>query len=317
MNKIDVLYTVDKNYAKYMLISLYSLIESNQDLDINIHIVYDNLEDEDFKRINYIKNMFSNCSIYYYDYSKFASDIAKLNIPTWRNSRISNARVFFSRILPFCDNLLYLDSDTMVINSVKGLENYNETVNMVKDSMPTTHWKNLGINLQNYFNSGVIWINGKKWIKNDYDLKILDVLKRGVRLEFSDQDLLNIALNDSIGILPPNYDFFPIDDYLNSYLLDRYNRFNNIIRYNKEEMKEAKKNPIILHATPFFGYRTWDNDSIHPFNKYYEEYCSKVFGHVVREDNCDINSINYKLCLCKSLVLPYDTRQKIKKILKK
>lgn len=317
MEKLDVLYTVDENYVKYMLISLYSLIENNQDLDINIHIVYDGLEDNDIKRINYVKDMFSNCSIYYYDYSKFAANIDKLNIPSWRNSRIPNARVFFSRILPFCSNLLYLDSDTMVIDSLKGLENYNGTVSMVEDSMPTTHWKSLGCDLDKYFNSGVIWINGQKWIQNDCDLKILDILNSNIKLTFPDQDLLNIALKDEIESLPPSYDFFPLDHYLNIYLLNRYYRLNNIVRYSNEEMLEAKKNPIILHSTPFFGYRTWDNNSIHPFNKYYDEYCSKVFGSIIKEDSDSIGQLHFRLSLYKNLILSYDVKQKIKSIIRK
>ena len=318
MEKLDVLYTVDNNYAKYMLISLYSLLESNKDIDINIHIIHDGFSFDNFKRIDYIVSQFSNGSVFYYDYGKIASDIEALNIPSWRNSRIPNARAFFSYILPFCDNLLYLDSDTMVIDSLKGLDNYTGTIHMVSDSMPKDHWKNLDSSLEKYCNSGVLWINGKKWIENDCDKKIADILRSDIKLVYPDQDLINVALKDDIEILPPKYDFFPIDDYFSIPFLYMYYKLNNIERCSKEEMKEAKKNPIILHSTPFYGYRTWDKNNIHPFNKYYDEYCHKVFEKIEKDENLDvINALHFMINIHMKLILPDGVKQKIKSILKK
>ena len=51
-------------------------------------------------------------------------------IPSWRGTQIANARLFFPRIIkeqnPDIDNLLYIDSDTLIKNDLSGLDSYND-----------------------------------------------------------------------------------------------------------------------------------------------------------------------------------------------
>lgn len=318
MKKIDVLYTVDKNYFKHMLVSLYSLLESNQDLDVIVHIIYDGLSLEDFRKIDDVINRFERSSVYCYDYSKIAKEINEFNIPNWRNSRIPNARIFFSYILPLSRKLLYLDSDTMVVDSLKGLDKYDGTICMAKDFMPKTHMKHLDSSLKNYYNSGVLWINEGKWFDNNCDEKIATALVQDIDLIYPDQDLINVALKDDIETLPPEYDLFPLEAYLSIPALFHYYRLNHIDRYSKEEMKHAKKNPIILHSTPFFGYRTWDLNDIHPFNAYYDEYCLKLFEQIIKEENEEIkNSLSFKLYQHLYMIVPNNIKSTVKKLIKK
>ena len=45
MKEYNILYTTDNNYFIHMLTSIYSLIENNKDIFLNINIIEDNLEE--------------------------------------------------------------------------------------------------------------------------------------------------------------------------------------------------------------------------------------------------------------------------------
>ena len=57
MKDLNVLYTIDKNYYKHMIISMYSLAENNKNIDIKFHIIANGLD----KNIHsLIENIFSD-----------------------------------------------------------------------------------------------------------------------------------------------------------------------------------------------------------------------------------------------------------------
>lgn len=279
--------------------------------------MYDNFDIFDFKLIEKIISEFENANVYFYDFKKIESIIDEHNIPLWRGTKIANARVFFNEYIKNIDNLLYLDSDTIIVDNLKSLEKYPNTINMVADSMPTTHWKNLDIKLEKYCNSGVLWINVDKWNINNCDKKIIDLLESDINYTYPDQDILNMALKDDINLLPPEYNLFSTDAYFNPYLLYKFYKRNNIERYSISEMKKAKNSPIILHATPFYFWRAWDDNEIHPYNEIYDNYLNKIFGEIKKEDGvlCP-NPLHFKMKLYSDLILPEKPKQIIKKILK-
>lgn len=318
MKHINVMYTVDKNYFNYMLVSIYSFLENNKDIKTTFHIICDGLELDDYNRIERIINSFNNANIYFYDFKPIKDLIIKYDIPKWNNSYVSDARLFFSTCIKDIDNLLYLDSDTISVDSISGLSKYTGTIHMVKDSMPTNHWKNLDCELSSYYNSGVLWINIDKWNNNNCYEKIIKSLENKVNYTFPDQDLLNISLKDDIEELPPNYDLFSTDAYFHLPVLYKYYSKCGISRYSIKEMKNAKTNPIILHSTPFYSWRGWEKDSIHPYKKYYEEYFEKMGLDLIdNKDNIAPNEYLYRIRLYMRLMCLDDLKSKVKEYIKK
>ena len=317
MEHINVMYTVDKNYVNYMLVSIYSFLENNKNIKTTFHIINDGLEKEDYEHIDKIINTFDNADIYFYDFKNILDLILKYNIPKWNNSYISNARLFFSTCINDIDNLLYLDSDTISVNSVSDLSKYNGTIHMVKDSMPKTHWKSLEPELSSYYNSGVMWINVDKWNNNNCYEKIINILEKRILYTFPDQDVLNLSLRDDILELPPNYDLFSTDAYFHlPFLYSFYNKYD-ITRYSIKEMKDAKDNPIILHSTSLYDWKGWNKKTIHPYKKYYEDYFNRMGLDLVDNEEELPNEYLFRILLYAKLICPESFKSKVKEIVKR
>ena len=317
MKKLNVLYALDKAYLKYMLVSLYSLAINNKDLDIKIHIICDGFDTASYELVESSIKPFNNIDVFFYDFNNIKNIINEYNISTWRGKDIPNARLFFNEVINNVDNILYLDSDTIVVNSLNGLTQYNGTINMVEDAMPKYYWKELDPNLNKYYNSGVMYINTHEWEDNKCTSKIVDVIKNAKELTYPDQDIINIALKNDISVLPPEYNLFSADAYYGPFILSRHYGQYEIERYDYNTMKKAKKDPIILHSTPFYYWHGWEENAIHPYNKYYVEYF-KTLGLDLDDDNgIRRNPTLYRLYLNTKLLFPKEIKDKVKKIIKK
>lgn len=318
MNKINVLYTTDHNYIKYMLVSLYSLLENNKELEITIHIICENFKLTDYKIIEKIIDEFKNANVYFYDFEKMSNYLKEHNFPSWRGSQIANARLFFTHYLKNINNLLYLDSDTVVVNSLSKLKHYNGAINMVQDSMPKNHWQNLSIPLEKYCNSGVFWINMNKWKEQRCEQKLHNTIKEAPPITYPDQDIINISLKDDITLLPPEYNLFPTDVYYPPAILSRFYKQSNIEKYSIKKMTSAKKNPIILHSTPFYHYRPLEENNIHPYSEIYNKYLYKLFGEINKEQSKSYpNQSLLKIRLYLELICPKQVKKTCKLLIKK
>lgn len=316
MEKINVLYTADKKYIKYTTVSILSLLDSNPDMDITIHLIYDNISSEDCILIESIVNKHRNANIYFYDFKLLEDLIKSYNIPKWNETLIPNARLFFDKVIKNVDNILYLDSDTIVHGSLKDLKKYDGTVNMVEDTMSKKHWQNLDSNLTKYCNSGVIWINVDKWEENDCSYKIIKTIENNLQLKFPDQDIINVALKDDISLLPPNYNIFSTEVYFPIPLLKKYYKVNDIERYSFKEINEAVNDPIIYHSTSFYYWKAWEDKCIHPYHQLYANYFKKLNFDMKKTNNIVPNELLFNLRILGSFYLPKNIKEKVKKIIK-
>ena len=316
MKKINVLYTLDHLYVKYMLVSLYSLLDHNQNLDIDVHIICDSFDDNDYKMIESVVSNFKNANVYYYSFDNIEKMIDSYGILPWKDKKIPNARLFFNECIKDVDKLLYLDSDTIVVGSLENIDQYNNgPINMVLDIMPKDYWQNIGNGLNRYCNSGVIYFDVNEWNKQKCEDKILSTLEKDIVYTYPDQDILNIALQDEMGILPPNYNLFAIDYYFNMYMLNRFYNSSGYERYDFDAIKDAKTNPIVLHSIPFYRWKGWEKNSIHPYTKYYMEYLDKLRLDLDEDHSgLHINPSIYKFYLYSKLMCPKNIKEGIKGI---
>lgn len=129
-----------------------------------------------------------------------------------------------------CDQIIYIDSDTLVVGSLDALlESTQETIiSAVKDCDCDIHVDRLNLPLKKYFNSGVIVINIPKWLEFNVTQKALMLLSEKTFL-YPDQEVLNIILNDKF-----------------SYLENRYNYQIQLGNYI-ERQKEKDKDAVIIH----------------------------------------------------------------------
>ncbi len=275
MNKLDVLYTSNKKYLDTMLVSMYSLLE-NSDIDyIRFHLITSCLEKDDYNKIEVLKKLYKNVDIKYYDLDSY--DIERYNIPTFRNSQLPNARLFFQDILgdslSDIDKLLYLDADTIVVSPLQDIFGYNGPVCACKDTMKKKYISSLGI--KTYYNSGVLLFDVNSWVDNCCQERLIDFINNPkINLKYPDQNILNYALADEFRELPLSYNA-PSSVFIYGNFF-RKSYFDPKIRnITKSDIKEARENAKILHCYGIPNVRPW-NTSFHPYYEEYMKYMSVI-----------------------------------------
>lgn len=281
MNEYHILYTIDNNYFRHFMVSLVSLLEHNMKHRIFIHVVADELTEENKKLLERTRLMYPNMVYELYDSKKILDYMKQFNIKTYRGSVIPVYRLFFSLILKDIDRLLYIDSDTIIVNDLD-LDNilFDKTIMACIDHMPKSYIETLDTGIQTYFNSGVLLINNKEFMNNNMFDEIIDTIRDNDKeLKFFDQDILNITFNGRIGILPLHYNILSLDYYFKNVHQAFRKEFGYQEFYSDEEIGYALDNPVILHATDIYGVRPWDDNCIHPFNDEYSKYYKMVYGN--------------------------------------
>lgn len=276
MNKLDILYTTNDKYLDICLASILSLIRNGGISKLRLHIITSDFTKENYQKLDKVLIHY-NCEYYIYDINKF--DINKYNIPNWRGTQIANARLFFQDIiknnLSNMENLLYLDSDLIVVNRLNDLEEYkNNAICAVKDSCSKAYLEKMG-GLSKYFNSGVLFFNVNEWLNNNYQDELIHFLENNkLQLTYPDQDILNCALDGKIVELPINYNLSA-----NAYLFNSIGQklyYNERLNYSHKDVCLAKQNPKILHSTGILGIKPWMKNKVNPFNDLFMEYILEV-----------------------------------------
>lgn len=323
MKELNVLYTVNRKFVDTLLVSIVSLLKNANITKINFHIVTSGFLDEDYRKINNI--LPDNINIEYYPLEDY--NIKSYGIPDWRGSQIANARLFFQDILAknmdMIDNLLYLDSDTIVVGDLNSLEKYNkEIVGAIKDHSRYGYIRKLG--LDKYYNSGVLYINTNQWLENDCQNKLIDTLENNdIKMVYPDQDLVNLSLGDMITVMPQEYNMGPV-----SYLYKEESIFEKIFFNNKvrqvdiTEINNAKRNPKILHSYGFINIKPWSNNSVNPYNEEFLKYILSIDSSYKLEEiegfkRIFANNVNLvRLSFLLKSIIPVSLELKAEKVLK-
>ena len=323
MDKLNVLYTTDSKFFPNMLTSIYSLLENNKDIYINIHIIESNITKEQRLLLDSLIEIYNNCNLNIYNIKDLQYYIDLFNIPKWRNTDIANARLFASKFINE-DKVLYLDSDTLIVNSLKDILNVNTNapISAVKEIYVPDHLKNY---LTTYYNSGVLYLNYETWNKEDYLQKLYNTLNNiKTELIFPDQDLLNLTVNENINTLDMSYNILTYIYLYNKYSFSRNKFFTNNENYYKEDkIYDSLNNPRILHMLEYFYTKPWNKNNIHPFNDIYKEYRTIWDKEFKQEENnnilAQIRLLSYINMLMKCILseeMNNNIKTKIKTILK-
>ena len=316
---MDFLYTANSKYLDLMLASIYSLIINSGIDNIRLHLILADFSKEDYKKIEQLLYKFSNVEFYFYDINDY--NISKFNIPNWRESQIANARLFFQEFLlinhPSIENLLYLDSDTIVVSNISDLSEYKDnTISASKDICLKTYVRELEV--EKYYNSGVLLFNVPSWVNSNCEDKIIHFIEKNNKpLQYPDQDILNCALEGEIADLPFKYNLDSSGYLFDMFTLGLY--YNNFIRqYSKDEFIDAKNDARILHSVGFRGIKPWTNNNVNAFNSEYMKYLMLVNPEFQREDLNGIQRVfaMYQILLKYRIVLSSYVPEKNKKIIR-
>lgn len=320
MNNYHILYTADHQYFSHMLTSIYSLMENNNKRKITVHIIEDQFTEEDNRNLDILNDLYSNLTIKRYSIHKLDKLMDPYHLPKWRGSDVTNARLFAHEIIEDTDKLLYLDSDTIIVDSLDELFSKKTTssVSAVKEIEIPNHIKE---KVSTYYNSGVILFDYDLWEQEDCFSELYTILRNAdIELIYPDQDLLNLALSERITPLSPTYNIYPAIEKMKKHPLVARKFYHDHSFYTYKEIKEALAHPHILHNLEYLHSRAWKENIIHPFNEEYELYRSIWDPSFEREPNDDFlanTSITpYLNMMCKSF-FPEKVHQKIKQRINK
>jgi len=153
-------------------------------------------------------------------------------------------RLFLPDLLPAADRVLYLDADTVAVDSLAPLWEVDLSrhwIGAVTNVFQENHMhrpRALGLSgPEVYFNSGVLLMNLDEMRRDGCTARMLDYARSDPEIEWPDQDTLNVVLGERRLALHP-----------------RWNVMNSMVRFpwaadvfGEEVLAEALRNPAIRH----------------------------------------------------------------------
>lgn len=236
---MNILFSINSKFVELTKTCIRSILRF--DTDIDFYILHHDLTELNKKDL---KSTFSNVNFHFMDVDEShfkdfpISDRYPLEI---------YYRLFASEILP-CDleRILYLDVDTITIQSLKKLYNTDFEGNLyiacthISETMTLLNAKRLGIDSNTpYINTGVLLMNLNKLRKLKDHHQILQFIEENKKkLVLFDQDVLTALYGNQTKIV----------DYRKYNLSERMMNFYNLRNPLKRmDLEWVKKNTVIIH----------------------------------------------------------------------
>ncbi len=274
---MNILVTVNNQYIKQLNILLYSIQKSNKNEKFDVYVLNRNLLKKEIKEINKGLDSENFCV---HDVKINEEKISDLPVHEARYPLEIYFRIFAVKYLPDnLDRILYLDADTLVINSLNELYNMDFEKNYF---IGTTHVRKilhkfneirLGIDKDEpYINTGVLLMNLKELRKIKIEEKIKDFLKKNEKkLILPDQDIISTIYGNKIKI---------VDD-LKYNLGDRNLNYYNLNNpKSKIGIKWIRKNTVIIHY--FSRNKPWHKGYVGKLGCFY----NKLLEEIEKKDKC-------------------------------
>jgi len=274
---LDIVYASDNSYAMLVGVSMESLFCSNASTsEINVYVLSCGISKDNVMRLSDIANRHKR-NVTIIDITE--SDILnnkELHINPQRWSIAAFARLITPQLLPSLSKILYLDCDTIILKSLEELWNIDLGKFMcaaVAEPFSTIHKQNVGLNkMEEYYNSGVMLINLDLWRqKNSIEEFKKAIIRHAGNVPYVDQGVLNEVFRNNIMLLAAKYNVYTEYFDFSYEEVSKYRAGHNI--YSKEEINEAKRNPVIVHfVSSFLTPRPWVENSTHYYAREWERY---------------------------------------------
>jgi len=267
MAKLDVLYQFDNNYASIAGVSLTTLFRNNTDIDeMTVYMAAKDVEPEHLAKLDQLAKQYGR-KLVYLKVDHIYQQLKDMGVASWNGSLAIWLKMFVIDSVPeSVDQLLYIDSDTLVNQGLKELAEMDlgeYPVGAVIDSSSRTSKERLHLD-NPYYNSGVMYINTRLWRRNQIQTAMLEHLKKNAaNYPVPDQDLLNDFFRGRILTLSPRYNFQGMHYFYKDKAYFPAMAWDKGEYYSPEEIAECRKNPCIIHFFRFCGEYPWVPDSIH------------------------------------------------------
>ncbi|OCG10413.1 glycosyl transferase family 8 [Gilliamella sp. App6-5] len=210
-DSINIAFCSDRNYLKYVAMAIQSIYFNNLNNSLKFHVfLYDVLQED----IDKLKQMCLDISIYSIPkefLDKYDNEHAIKHLNRSMYIRLLVPRLLKEKV----DKLIYLDADILCFKDISAINNINidnvicaASVDSLNKENVHSNVKRLNLSTTNYFNSGFLYINIKRWNDFHTEEKVNDIiLEHREQLLYPDQDALNIVLQNNVLIIEPNWNF--------------------------------------------------------------------------------------------------------------
>lgn len=219
---IPIFYAIDDGYAKFVSVSIKSLIDNaSKDYSYDINVIYENLSKENASRLKSLET--DDVKIILTQMNQNLSMITdKLGnrLREYTFTLTIFFRIFIPCMFPKYDRCIYIDADTVISGDISKL--YNEEIGenylgciidkstIDNETLATYFEEVVGIPRDKYINSGVLLMNCKKLRERKIDEKFLRLYtKYGFDVIAPDQDYINAMCYGNIKYLSDIYDAMP------------------------------------------------------------------------------------------------------------
>lgn len=302
MTSINVLYQSDDNYAKYMGVSILSMLENNKDAEsINVVVIDDNISKDNVDKISKIISDYGR-NAFWITSSEIREKTIVSQWPKYssfrKNTNCYLKYFIFNGLLKLdIDRIMYIDSDSVVTGSLESLftmDMDDKTLGMTRCCLVTESYREaIGFGDDPYYNAGMNLFDIRKWVERDYPKKIIEYANSNRMYSTVDQDILNHVMKGDVIDLGCKYNYQCIHEAFPEPYYSKY--YRPYLYYSEDEIIEAEKDNRIMHFMRFCGEYPWNTRSTHPCKSYYEKYRSMSPWKDDEEYPSKNNNMKFKL----------------------
>ena len=263
---MNILFTINNKVINELIILVKSLILTHPQDKINIYIMHKSLTNQDEEKI---KSPFLKTNINFNFIKIDNKEINQMPVYEKRYPVEIYFRLFAVYYLPHnLDRILYLDVDTLVINSLHELYNMDFNNNLfigashIKEKLHKINVNRFNVsNNYIYLNTGVLLMNLQLLRKIPLKEDIKSFLKNNkTKLILPDQDILFALYGNKVKEISS----------LKYNLGDREIRNYNLINKDKIDINWVRKNTVIIH---YYGRnKPWHKNYLGILNTFYQDF---------------------------------------------
>lgn len=239
------------SYTDYMGTVMYSVLQQHSNEEITFHIFSADMKQYSREKLKKLENNYVIINFQEIDKSLFESFPEKENI-----SREAYFRFCLPSLLPECKRVIYLDCDTLVVNSlidfweVDLTDNYVAGVNesdMLNRNKDYRH--SIGfLDDDVYINSGVMLMNLEKMREDNIEQKLFATAHEFKDIiQYQDQDVINLTLKGHIKAVSSIYNYTSYEREINRFPLSDV----AIIHYNWHKPWDKKYDYLNYNRVSF------------------------------------------------------------------
>lgn len=257
---MNILCCTSNEYSPYAGVMLTSLFENNKNIKFTVYVFTTGLCPDNLERMAMLEKKYGNTICI----KNFTEEDLKIKLPgDW--GIYPFLKLYAIHVLDDIDNLLYLDTDMIVVSGISELadidigDNY---IALAPDCGPIAeHRKRLDISSDSFYgNSGLIYYNLKKCRENNIWEKCAAFINNNDSLiRYADQDVFNKVCSGHIYEMGLEWNMQSYY-YLNS---------PKIQPQYKDQLKCKKTKPKVIHYTCI---KPWYRDCDFPLKKEYIKY---------------------------------------------